>query len=316
MAEGTSSPLVSVIIPTYNRARLVGEAIESVLAQTYKHLEIIVVDDGSTDGTEEALGPYRERIEYIYQQNRGASAARNTGIFRARGDYIAFLDSDDLWVPEKLELQVDYLEKHADCGLVYTDCEFLVVRDGRVVERIEKNLTGYSGYAYLQIFMRNEVFIPTVLLRRDCLGAVGYFDEKLTFFEDVDLWFRLSRCFKFGHIGKKLAVCRRYGDNITLSSPSALLEYARLLQSHAESCPEIKRALGRGRVGRRISDLFFLHARGFFEKGDFRNARKYLWEAIANYPGRWNYYFYFLLCLFPPPVVEGLRRLKRTLRAQ
>src|SRR3990172_2985097 len=114
-------PLVSVVIPTYNSAQFIGEAVRSVLEQTYSHHEVIVVDDGSTDNSEDVLRLFGERIQYIHQENRGPSAARNGGIRLAKGDYICFLDADDLWLPGELEVQVSFMGCHKDVGLVLSD---------------------------------------------------------------------------------------------------------------------------------------------------------------------------------------------------
>src|SRR4030042_587586 len=118
-------PKVSVIITTYNRVHFVCEAIDSVLNQTFKDFEIIVVDDGSTDNTKEALKRYSKNIFYIYQSNKGRSQARNTGLKVAKGDYIAFLDDDDIWVPHKLEKQVAFMDSNPNIGLVHTITEVI-----------------------------------------------------------------------------------------------------------------------------------------------------------------------------------------------
>ena len=119
-------PKVSVIIPTYNRSKYVTKAIDSVLAQTYRDFEIIVVDDGSTDNTKEVLKPYTDRIKYLYQENTGVSAARNAGIRAAGGQWIAFLDSDDEWLPEKLSIQMDYLSRHNEIVAFITNVKFIL----------------------------------------------------------------------------------------------------------------------------------------------------------------------------------------------
>ncbi len=116
-----SDPLISAVIPTYNYGHFVTAAVRNVLAQTYRNLEVIVVDDGSKDNTRERLAPYLDRIRYVYQENQGPSAARNTGIRSATGEWVALLDSDDLWHPRKLELQVKYLQAHPEVGLLGSD---------------------------------------------------------------------------------------------------------------------------------------------------------------------------------------------------
>ena len=135
------TPVVSVVIPTYNRADLVVQAVESVLDQTYRNFELIVVDDGSPDATEARLAPYRDRLVYSRQPNRGVNAARNFGISMARGRYIALLDDDDLWLPSKLDEQVRVLDRHPDAGFVFSD--FYILRSGS--ERVARGLHTWHG---------------------------------------------------------------------------------------------------------------------------------------------------------------------------
>src|SRR3989338_3266861 len=124
-----TTPLLSVIIPTFNRAFYILTVLESVLKQTYRNMEVLVVDDGSKDSTKEVLAPYLHKIQYIYQDNRGNAAARNAGLKQAKGKYVAFLDSDDYWAQEKCEKQVAFLEKHPDCAFVYCGA-YLINADG------------------------------------------------------------------------------------------------------------------------------------------------------------------------------------------
>lgn len=184
-------PTVSVIIPTYQRSHLVTEAIGSVLAQTYRDYEIIVVDDGSTDDTKERLAELGDKITYIYQTNKGLAAARNTGIKAASGKYIAFLDDDDLWLPKKLAKQVPILDAQPETALVCTDM-LLSDSSGKIISQTkldlkQKVLTSWT------LFRSCFVFVNTVLLRRTCLDKVGLFDENLEIFEDYDLWLRIAQ---------------------------------------------------------------------------------------------------------------------------
>ena len=132
---------VSIVIPTFNRRNYITIALDSVLAQTYTNYEIIIIDDGSSDNTKEVLTPYWDKIRYFYQDNRGIPATRNRGIREAKGDYIAFLDSDDYWLPEKLERQIDYFEKNPHCGMVATRCSS-ITPDGRFRKKNRIDPTG------------------------------------------------------------------------------------------------------------------------------------------------------------------------------
>lgn len=183
---------VSVIIPTYNRARYIIEAVDSVLVQTYKDYEIIVVDDGSTDNTKEVLLPYMDRITYIYQSNKGVSAARNAGILAAKGEWIAFLDSDDEWLPNKLEAQLEDLVRYPEAVLSCTN----VIFEGNGSKPIDYFNDCLSLSISESEFIRKPLFhcyawTSTVLVKRIEVLNVGLFDVDLTLYEDTDLYFRI-----------------------------------------------------------------------------------------------------------------------------
>ena len=176
------NPTVSVIIPTYNRAHLIGRAIQSVLNQTYRDFEIIVVDDGSADNTEEVVKSfYDKRIKYIkHKKNKGAAATRNTGIKAARGKYIAFQDSDDEWLPEKLEKQMKVFENApAKVGVVYTDM-WRIMRNKRKYYFSSPMITPEDGIIYKQAldYKVMNIGIQTALIKREVFEKVGMFDEK------------------------------------------------------------------------------------------------------------------------------------------
>lgn len=182
-------PTVSTIIPTYQRAHWVGEAIQSALAQSYKDHEVIVINDGSTDITLGVLGQFGDQITTIHQQHRGASASRNAGIRASRGRYIAFLDDDDLWNPDKLERQMLLLENNPDIGLVYSDMSLFDERGTMPVTYLGR--VPPPGRAYSFHFLYNWIPTSTVLMRRAYFNTVGLFDETIMGCEDYDMWLRL-----------------------------------------------------------------------------------------------------------------------------
>jgi glycosyltransferase involved in cell wall biosynthesis len=203
---------ISVIIPTYNRANLVVNAIESALEQTYAPHEVVVVDDGSTDGTWEVLKKkFGDQIRYCWGENSGPSAARNRGIAEARGEWIAFLDSDDLWMPDKLDRQVKALEKYPDCGVCFTNAKFVnsTALDTTVFEHDGKKFEGETGM--LRDTLRHVanpptgVWNPTMLIWSDILKQLGGFDLNLSLCEDDELIFRLGTVTKFCYVNLPLA---------------------------------------------------------------------------------------------------------------
>ena len=181
--------LVSVIVPTYNRGWIVKEAIDSVLKQDYPHVELIVVDDGSTDDTPELLAVYGDRITVFRQKNQGVSSARNRGIEKSSGELIAFLDSDDTWAPGKLSCQVAFFRNNPDALICQT--EEIWIRNGKRVnpKKIHQKLSGMIFEPSLNLCL---VSPSSVMMRRAFFDCVGFFDETLPACEDYDLWLRAS----------------------------------------------------------------------------------------------------------------------------
>jgi glycosyltransferase involved in cell wall biosynthesis len=198
-------PRVSVVIPSYNRREFLLEAVDSVLAQTYRNWELIVVDDGSTDGTGEALRQYDGRVRYIHQPNQGVSAARNRGLELAEGEFIAFLDSDDLWLPEKLRIQVGFMDDNAEAHICYTD-EIWIRRGVRVNPR--KRHAKHSGAIYPHCLPLCIISPSSVIMRRSLFEEVGAFDPALPVCEDYDLWLRIASRMPIPWIPHQLIVKR------------------------------------------------------------------------------------------------------------
>ena len=216
-------PLISVVIPTFNRTRQVQAALRSVLAQTYPEFEVIIVDDGSGDGTGEALqalisqeGYSSPRVRYFFRRNQGQSAARNFGIEKARGEFVAFLDSDDVWFPEKLEWQLRALERFKDkCSACITDAR-LVDNRGMDISTFrecgwhcEETLGIDFGAVRSLVKGRDPFWLSTLLVRTDVVKELGCFDDQLGYAEDHDFFFRLSLAAPFCYVDKPLSLLDR-----------------------------------------------------------------------------------------------------------
>ncbi len=213
---GSLIPKVSVIIPTYNRADKVGKTIESALAQTFTDMEVIVVDDGSSDGTGRALDAvFGNRIRYFAQANQGASVARNKGIAEARGEWIAFLDSDDLWEKDKLEWQFKALERFGpECGACYTDTQLFNYPEKRTLFQMAEKSYRHDGPMgvnknALKILVRPGgagmvVCLSSFLGSADAVRKTGGFDPKLLYSQDSDFMFRLAMITHFCYVNRPL----------------------------------------------------------------------------------------------------------------
>jgi len=204
--KSNTMPKVSVIIPSYNRLPMLKEAVDSVLAQDFEDLELIVVDDGSTDGTAEEMKEYGGRVKLIeHTENRGVSAARNRGILHAKGKYIAFLDSDDLWVKGKLKIEVAFLDDNPHYPLCYTD--EIWIRKGKRVNPMLKHAK-YSGWIFEKCLSLCIISPSSVMMRKTLFSKVGLFDEALPVCEDYDFWLRVSARFPIFFINRKLIIKR------------------------------------------------------------------------------------------------------------
>jgi glycosyltransferase involved in cell wall biosynthesis len=265
LTEIPLEPLVSVVIPSYNRAHVLAETLESVLTQSYPHLEIIVVDDGSTDDTAEVVRPYLDRITYLPQQNQGLAAARNTGLLRSRGEYVAWLDSDDLWNSEKLGLQIAFLRLHPDHVLVASDFSAFdaggffelshIAAYYAVIERTPDGLAGffpqttlfdttglphlgpdapatvrvYHGPIYQQLVGGNCLHPPTVVFRRDAAMRAGLLDAAFRRDSDYEYFLRLSRQGPIAYLDRPLVRYRYSADQMSSDKHLADIALSRLL---------------------------------------------------------------------------------------
>jgi len=289
-ASAVGGPLVSFIIPTHNYGHYLLEAIESALAQTYDNFELIVVDDGSTDGTRQLIEPLRDRLRYVRRNQGGPSAARNTGIMASRGQLIAFLDADDVWLPHKTALQVSYLVEHPEVGLVCGRTQAMEDNDRRRPGATgdqpprragERVMQFAAGAAFTELFLhhRNYVATSTVMLRRKCLDLVGMFDESLRRVEDFNLWLRVGRCFALARLPHALARHRRHGSNLARDRDAMRRAVMANLDHICALYPEV--AAWRRRVASR---LFLKHGLQDLYERRPGEARSNVKAAIRHHP--------------------------------
>jgi glycosyltransferase involved in cell wall biosynthesis len=303
---------ITAIVPTFNSERYICDTVESVLTQTYPVHEVIVVDDGSTDRTEKVLEKYAGRIRYIGQKNAGPPVARNTGLAHATGDWIALLDSDDLWVPSKTERQVEYLRAHPSCGLVYTDMKTFD-QTGIIEEsvKISRNLTLPSGRIFPQMFAETLFQTSAVLIRKSCLDTVGGFDEALRMGDDYELFLRLARHFEMGYVDEPLVLYRQHptqgtrtwGKQLQQGVPWEFL----VLKKIVDLYPQIFDELGRHKVRQRLSKPYVALAYACFAEGDHKNARHLMREALRQWPANMGYLRYYAMSFLSPRMLGRLK---------
>jgi glycosyltransferase involved in cell wall biosynthesis len=242
--------LVSVVIPTYNYGRFVTEAVESALTQTYPNVEVIVVDDGSTDDTKERLAGYGDRIRYIYQENQGLSAARNTGLRAARGRFIALLDSDDAFHPRKLEFQVKLLEGCPDVGLVRT----LAFQDLSARWHSIDTDPGTRLVSIGDLVCRTTFCPSSAMIRAECVEAVGYFDPAVSGTADRDYWIRAAARYAVAVLESPLTFYRWHSTNMSRQAERMTL-HERAVIEKAFAMPELSGRRLLRRKARALADL-------------------------------------------------------------
>jgi len=310
---------VSAIIPVYNCERYVCAAVESVIAQTYPLHEIIVVDDGSTDGTRVALNRYLDRVTYIHQKNQGEPAARNTGMSNATGDFIAFLDADDLWLPEKTQLQMDLFEKHHEYGLVYTDMTTFN-DEGVLVQSVRATRKKHycSGRIFRQLFQETLFGSGSVIFRKACIETVGGFDETFYIGSDYEMWLRMARHFEFGYVDKPLLQYRQHPEMSTRTLGQVPQEgmpwQAKVLTTILARYPEAVGELGSAVINRRMGLLYMWLGRSWLDRGNHAAARKLISRALEYSPRNPRYRLAHLATYLSPAQVSKATGLYRKVR--
>ena len=271
MNSQTTPPLVTAIIPTYNRSWAIMRALTSVMEQTYPALEIIVVDDGSTDNTATLLQPYLEKITLLTQKNSGVSAARNVGIRKSRGRFVAFLDSDDQWTPDKIACQVDFFQDHP--GAMICQTEEIWIRKGKRVNPKFKHKKP-SGMIFEPSLELCLVSPSAVMMRRDFFDIKGFFDENLPACEDYDLWLRTATNMPIYLVDKPCTI-KHGGHADQLSSAHSLDLYRitsmeRLLKSGALNQDQRNATL------KVLKKKYIIYGQGCIKRGKYDEGQIFL----------------------------------------
>ncbi len=307
---------VSVVITAYNRAHLIGHTLDSVLAQTYRDLEIIVVDDGSTDDTPEVLATYGESIRVLRQQNAGQPEARKAGIRVAHGDHIAFVDSDDLWLPTKLEKQMARLSESRDLAWIYCDAEVFDSSRGQVLYNFSQINPPHRGWVGCQLLLRDFIPSPTPVIRRDVFEEIGYLQASdwSRHGEDWDIWLRIAAQHPVEFIPEVLARYRVHRGAMTQSEDIRAV--------HQDRVEVIERAVAfaphvYGPVHRQALAALCLHTgRRLAVAGKASEARAMFKQAIRLSPGSTTAYAHWLASLTGQSALQGIARLTLWLRGK
>lgn len=293
-------------MPAYNARPFIEDAIRSVLNQDYPNIELVLVDDGSIDGTPEAAEQFGSRVKVLRQKNAGPATARNRGIAAARGDFIAFLDADDVWLPGKVSLQVQYLQDHPTVGVVFggflrwysqADRSFSAAPAPVNLDSQVRLVPEHSGWIYKDILLDSVICIITAMIRRSVIETVGNFDESLKTGEDYDFWLRVSRQFPAAEFDRTLAYYRMHASSTTKVPRKENNEYEvlrRTLAAHGPAGPDHV-ASPKSALRERFFQLCFSHGYFHIRSGDPKVAQQAFREALDYSPLRPKVWAYWIL---------------------
>jgi glycosyltransferase involved in cell wall biosynthesis len=298
-------PRVSVVIPAYNCASYLAGTVASALAQNFKDLEVLVVDDGSTDTTEAVVRRLGANVRYIKTENEGPAAARNRGILASSGDYIALLDADDSWEPRKLREQMPEFEKDEAVGLVYSDLH-VHEDDGTVIPSfLSTRPLASSGYVFDQYLRSKFIITSTVILRRSCLEQVGLFDESMRSLEDCDFFLRFCHRWKVALVNQSLVRRRQRAGNLS-SNEDLHTRYVIQFQHKALEIPDLSPDQFR-ELRRQLANAHFKRGHYCLRQRLLDESRKNL-RLSVKYDGKNSAALAFLAASYLPP--ELLSQLK------
>lgn len=308
-SEESATPTVSVIMPAYNVAPYISETLDSIFAQTFSDYEVIVINDGSPDTAEleRALAPYRQRIIYLKQENRGAGAARNAGLKRARGEFVAFLDADDLWLPDYLNEQLAFIRSD-NYDLVYADA--LLFGQSPLAGRTFMQIAPSNGEVTFQSLINGQCNVITsgVLARRLPILEVGLFDEQLRNSQDFELWVRLVRKGSRLKYQRKLLLRYRYHENSlsgdALNQIKRELRVLGKIESSYDLTPEERREVSQAMAAIELS-LELETGKLHLAKGEFTEAREAFAKVFAARRS-WKLKGALLLLRFAPRFLQRI----------
>ena len=326
------NPLVSVIIPAYNAEKTIGNALDTVFGQTYRPIEVIVIDDGSIDRTAEIVkdyvqgirivrdegsdptirtSPTSEAIElkYIYQQNSGPSKARNTGIKAAMGEYIAFLDADDLWIKEKIEKQVELFTKDPKLDVIFSDTKVTRFRGGKVNEFTifnKENLNKeFFGHDYIlvnppeKLLKLNFISTPTVIAKRSCFKNDIFFNEKRRYMEDWELWLKMSINYNFGYLKEVYAHVLDDGHGLSSNSINMSISHSDMLDSFfIENKDKLSSYMPIHKLAKCFKDHYKWGGYFFMMNGNTKRAREFFRKSMKESLDIKVFLYYFKSLLY------------------
>ena len=293
----SDAPVVSVVIATYNRGKLLPQTLESILRQDFVDHEVIVVDDGSTDETASLVRSYGDKVRYFYQENRGPSAARNFGVRQARGCWISIQDSDDLCASNHLQILYDYVQRHPDCGMVFANGAYL---DGpehnrsTIIPPAKSRRLAEQGVRLEDLFEKSIVRLQAALISKACYEALQGHDERLRISMDLDLSFRIFNSYPVAYLDEVVFYYRKHEGNSSANQELRLRENIEVIQKLLAENHQAGAILGRRRVAARLAYRYYRLAKARWKDGRCLEAKQAISEAASLCPMSMKYRLYQL----------------------
>ena len=328
-------PKISVVIPCYNGEDFIGAALASVYAQSFSDYEVIVVDDGSTDGTREVIAPYLNRLRYHYQENQGLAVARNVGLKLACGDYITYLDADDIWEPDNLRVKHEVLVRFPGIGGVFSEfsifdvtgelhshgskCLFPffsrtardyadIFEERHLLPLDDYSVTVYVGNILNSLFFGNFILPTSMVFSRALASQVGEFCPHMRTQQDYEYWLRFSRCHRFAFVDHVLVRYRRHPDQLTHHSNIERILHA--VNEIVDGYQEEFRMQGRAHIfGRRKAELLANLAKVRHRQARVQEARSLVTQSMRWDPWYWQAYGLYCMSFFPYHLLVKARTL-------
>lgn len=301
--------MISVIIPTYNCDKYICEALDSVLHQTYSDYEIIVIDDGSTDSTRAIIENKYHGVRYYYVKNNGVAAARNFGILMARGELIAFLDADDIWLPEKLKKQAALFNENENLGMAFTENCFFD-EHGITDEKVNKRERLMHGDIVKNIFLNSYVVTSTVMVRKIYFDTIGVFEEGLTVAEDDNMWMRIGMKYGVELLDEPLLMYRITAGSLSRTNKNIFNGVKTSIEIIKDKYPDLYRHLGKATVRKKYSELLFSEGYHYFSQGMQKEARRNFIKSYFNSIFELKPLLYLTSTYFPKWTIEKIRTTK------
>jgi glycosyltransferase involved in cell wall biosynthesis len=327
MRNGEMEPTVSIIIPNYNYSHFIGEALNSILKQSFNDYEVLVIDDGSTDNCAEVVNGYSKtfngRLRYIYQKNQGVAAARNNGILSSKGEFITFLDADDILLENALEEIFSFIKSNAGYAIYYSNVQIM---DKNMKELIKNRFSKeseekpFSGKCFEKLFRYgNFIASAGVTIPKGVYNQIGLFDKRFRCGEDIDMWLRISSSFEIKYTDLIVAKLRRHETSLSFNGIAAVNADLLMIKKLSNSIPNFHNLISQTQINQRLYHDYYKLGFSYILNGNYRRGRLWLLKALKIDSNVFKNYIliYFLFSFIGAGMIaRRIRLLKHKIHGQ